>query len=52
MVQPNCTTDCLEALVREAADELTLRAEDAGMPRSFIDTTDVADNLMGASARR
>ena len=41
MVKPKFTTDFLEAVVREGADELTLRTEAEGMLRTFTDTTDV-----------
>ena len=46
MVKPNFTTDVLEAVVREGADELTLRAEE-GTLRTIIDTADVGDNRWG-----
>ena len=31
-------------MTREGADELTLRAEEAGMLRTYMDTTDVGDS--------
>ena len=43
MVNPNFIADFLEAVVQEGADELTLRAEEEGMLRTFIDTTNVGD---------
>ena len=39
MVKPEFTTDFPEAVVREGADELTLRAEVEGMLRTFIFST-------------
>ena len=44
VAKPKFTTDFPEAVVREGADELTLRPEEEGMLRTFIDTTDVGDN--------
>ena len=44
VVKPKFTTDFPEAVTREGADELTLRAEEAGMLRTFMDTTDVGDS--------
>ena len=44
MVKPNFTIYFPEAVVREGADELTLRPEEEGTLRTFIDTTDVGDN--------
>ena len=41
MVKPKFTTDFPEAVVREGADELTLRTEEDGMLRTFLETTDV-----------
>ena len=38
MVKPKFTTDFLEAVMRDGADELTLRAEEEGMLRNVIDT--------------
>ena len=38
VVKPKFTTEFLEAVVREAAEELTLRAEEAGAWCTFIDT--------------
>ena len=43
-VKPKFTTDFPEAVVREVADELTLRAEEEGALRTFTDTTDVGDS--------
>ena len=37
-MKPKFTTEFLEAVVREAAEELTLRAEEAGAWCTFIDT--------------
>ena len=47
MSKPEFTADFLGSVVRERADELTLRAEEEGMLRTFIDTTDVGDNRWG-----
>ena len=44
VVKPNFTTDYYRAMAREGADEPTLRAEEEGMLRTFIDTTDVGDD--------
>ena len=44
VVKPKITTDCLEAVVRGGAEELTVSADEEGMLRTFIDTTDVGDN--------
>ena len=44
VVKPKFTTDFREAVVREGADELTLRKEEEGMLRTFIDTTNVGDS--------
>ena len=49
MVKPKFT-NFLESVVREGADELTLRAEDEGVLRT-IDTTDVGDSGTGATVR-
>ena len=43
VVKPKFTTDFPEAVAREGADELTLRAHEEGALRSFIDTTNVGD---------
>ena len=43
VVKPKFTTDLPEAMVREGADELTLRREETGMLRTFVDTTNVRD---------
>ena len=51
VVRPKFTTDFLEAMVREGADELTLRAEEERMLRTFIDTTDVGDSKRRATSR-
>ena len=42
-VKSKCTADIPEGLVREGADELTLR-RDARMLRTCIDTTNVGDS--------
>ena len=47
MVKPKFTTDFPGAVVREGADELTLRAHEEGAVRSFIDTTNVGDKKDG-----
>ena len=44
VVKPKFTTDFPDAVTREGADELTLRAEEAGMLRTFMDTMDVGDS--------
>ena len=44
VVKPQFTADFPEAVVREGADELTLRAEEQGMLRTFIDTADVGES--------
>ena len=36
-------------MVQQGADELTLRAEEEGMLRTFIDATDVGDRRRGAT---
>ena len=43
VVKPKLTTDFREAVTREGADELTLtlRDEEEGMLRNFVDTADV-----------
>ena len=41
------TTDFLEAVVREGADELTLRADEKDTLRTFIDTTNVGERKDG-----
>ena len=51
MVKPNFTTDVREAVVHEGADELTVRAEEEGTLRIFINTTDVGDSRWRTSAR-
>ena len=43
VVKPKFTTDFPEAVVREGADEQTLRADGEGALRTFIDTTNVGD---------
>ena len=50
MVKAKFKTDFPEAVVREGADELTLRAEEEGAARTFIDTTSVGDREMAATA--
>ena len=40
---PKFTADFPEAVFREGADELTLRREEKGMFRTFIDTPNVGD---------
>ena len=47
VVKPKFTTDFPEAVVREGADELTLRTEEEGILHTFIDTTDVGDRRCG-----
>ena len=40
-VKPRFTADFPEAVIGEGTEELTLRAEEVGSSRSFIDTTHV-----------
>ena len=47
MVKPKFTTD--GAVVREGPDEFTLRAQEEGAVRSFIDVTNVGDKRWGPS---
>ena len=47
VVRPKFTEDFPEAVVREGADELTLRAEGEGVRRNFMDTTNVEDHRWG-----
>ena len=47
VLKPKFTTDFAEVVVREGADELTVRREDEGMLRSVIDTTNVGDSRVG-----
>ena len=49
VVKPEFTTDFPGAVIREGADELTLRAHEEGVMRTFIDTANVGDQKMGAS---
>ena len=51
VVKPKFTTDFPEAVVREGADELTLRADEEGALRTFIVTTNVVNKKVGATAR-
>ena len=44
VVKPKLTTDVREVVTREGADEVTLRDEEEGMLRNFVDTTDVGDS--------
>ena len=48
-MKPKFTTDFPEAVVREAADELTLRGE-ADSRRTFINTTNVGDKKVATAA--
>ena len=43
VVKPKFTTDFPGAVIREGADELTLRAHETGVLRTFIDTSNVGD---------
>ena len=43
VVKPKSSTDVPEVVVREGADELTVRRRE-GMLRAFIDTTNVGDS--------
>ena len=43
VVKPKFTTDFPEAVVREGADGLTLRADEEGALRTLIDTANVGD---------
>ena len=47
VVKPKFTTDFPEAVVREGAAQLRLRAEQEGILHTFIDTTDVGDRRWG-----
>ena len=47
MVRPKFRTEFQEAVVREVADELTLRANEEGALRTFVDTTNVGDKKDG-----
>ena len=51
VVKPKFTTEFLEAVVREAAEELTLRAEEAGALCTFIDTKACGTQKLGATTR-
>ena len=46
LVKPTFTTDFPEAVVREGADELTLRRQE-GMLRTCIDATNVGNSRWG-----
>ena len=48
VVKPKFSADFPEGIMREGADELTLRAEEEGARRTFIDTTHVEDHRWGA----
>ena len=52
VVNPKFTTDLSEAVVREGADELTLRADGGGALHTFIGTTNVGDKKLEATASR
>ena len=43
VVKPKFTTDFLATVIREGADDLTLRAHEEGVLRTFIDTTKIED---------
>ena len=45
MVKPKFRADFPEAVVREGANELTLRRDEEGMLRTFVNTTNVKDSL-------
>ena len=47
-MKPKFTTEFLEAVVREAAEELTLRAEEAGAWCTFIDTKALVTQKAGS----
>ena len=51
VVKPKFTADSPDAVVREGADELTLRTEEEGLLRTFIDTTKLGDNRWAPPAR-
>ena len=51
VVKPKFTTDFPEYVVREGADELTVRADEDGALRTFIDTPQCGEQKMGATAR-
>ena len=44
VVKQKFTADFPEAVVCQGADELTLRREEEGIVRTFINTTQVGDN--------
>ena len=43
VVKPRFTAESAEAVIREGADALTLRAEEVGVRRTFVDATHVED---------
>ena len=47
VVKPKFTTDFPGAIIRESADEFTLRAHEEGVRRTFIDTLKVEDQRWG-----
>ena len=49
---PKFTTDFPGAVIREGADELTLRVHEESALRTFMDTSTVGDQRWGASASR
>ena len=48
---PRFTTDFPRAVVREGALELTVRAHETGVVRSFINTANLGNKKMAATAR-
>ena len=50
VVEPKFTADILEAMVREGADELTLRRGEEGTQHIFINTTNVGGQSMVTAA--
>ena len=47
VVKPRFTADIPEAVIREGAEELALRAEEVGLSRAFIDTAHVEAERWG-----
>ena len=44
VVKPKFSADFLEAVVREGAEEMTLKRDEEGMLRTFVNTTNVKDS--------
>ena len=52
VVKPKFTTDFSGAVIREGADELTLRAHEEGVLRTFIDTSNARPKMGSTASRR